>query len=535
MKLDIMSDAWIAEPLEPEADALASRGAPWWDAGGKAFSILYWGCIALFAMALGRTQSLPFVDYPQHLALARALRLAFAHGPAGELYDTNVASYNSLFHVLVALTNSVFSIDTAGKVVLAGYFLLFGAGVLALLKATGRPRARAFLALTVLAGYFLVWGFVNYALGMALGLFVLARVLSVRRSTWRHDVLTALLALLTAYAHLLAWALVYMLLLVVLLADMQLSEAPFPTRLGKAFRRGLPLLPAILYVAIVYLRQELSTFRNFEYAEFEGSDVYALVKFRHFVYYATGLTTVGREGSLLTGAFVLLGISAVLRDVRDRVRTSLPWLLVVATFAYFVLPHTFWATNYVFQRLTVLVVVLLVMTVPRAMPQVEQALRYVFVSVGVTAAGNFVAAMGQARVDTADLDQVIEAAPAGRRLTALVYGPQVRSFAQPILLHVGSYYEARKDGESAASFKRIMSLPVHYRADKMPPLAPRDFEWQPERYTPGAAYAKAFDLVLLKSLSGDDPRQNVWGERALDVEVLEHRGAWWLLDARRIP
>ena len=134
----------IAPPppvLDPAREEALSRGARFWDAGGRAFSGVYWGCAFVFVGALWRVHTLPFVDYPQHLALAASLRrMAHAGAPERLLFDTNLASYNSLFHVLVAALNFVLPIDDAGKVVVGGYFVLMAAAALALLRATGRPR-----------------------------------------------------------------------------------------------------------------------------------------------------------------------------------------------------------------------------------------------------------------------------------------------------------------------------------------------------------------------------------------------------------
>ena len=145
--------------------------------------------------------------------------------------------------------------------------------------------------------------------------------------------------------------------------------------------------------------------------------------------------------------------------------------------------------------------------------------------------------MGAAGEQFADFDAILAEAPKARRIVGLIHDPRLPSFAQVALLHAPSYYVARNGGEDAFSFKRTMSLPVHYRPDDVPPPTPQDFEWRPNLYRPDAPFARYFDLVLLKSADEEeaDPRDAIWGDRASSVDIVAHRGAWWLLDTKRLP
>ena len=533
------------EPLDAARDEAASRSAPWWDAGGRAFSGIYWGGVALFVASLWRARSLPFVDYPQHLALAATLRRALTPGtPEALACETNLASYNSLFHVLVAALDFVMPIDAAGKVVLGGYFVIVAAATLMLLRAMGRPRARAFLVFTVIAGYSMAWGFVNFGLGVAIQLVVLARLLErpqrlARPASrpWRYDAVTAGVALLGAYTHLLGTAVVYMLMLVVIVVGVQTEKAPLMLRLGRAIRRGLPLLPALAYSGLIYWRQEHSAHVNYEYGSAEGNDDFALVKVKRFLQLSTGLRSDGLDAIVLGVGLGLLVLGAILRDPKDRRAPALRWMFTASAFAYVVIPHVFWATNFVFERISFLVVLTALLWAPRALPKYEWVLRFMFVSVGLAAGINFWTAMGAARVETEDLDAVIDAAPPERRMTGLIWYPKTASAGQWDMLHVPGYYVARKGGEAAYSFMRTMSLPIHYRVESMPPQPPTNFEFRPGEYDPDAGYARYFDLVLVKTTydDGKDPRDSIWDERAPFVDVLAHRGRWWLLEANRVP
>ncbi|MFI5298926.1 MAG: hypothetical protein ACHREM_12590 [Polyangiales bacterium] len=551
-----MSDAPVSEPrdrsegdddeplLDAREDEAIARAAPWWDAGGPAMSAAFWGAIAVMIAALFRTQSLPFCDYPQHLALAATLRRMLTSGaPERALFETNVLSYNSLFHVVVAALNVVVPIDVAGKIVLGAYAFLLGYGSLALLRATGRPRARAFLILPVFFGYSIVWGFVNFGLGAAIQLIVLARVLEhtdprrhvVDPHPIRRDVVTAIIALLGAYTHLLASALVYLLLLVAIVVRTQTAREGWFLRVGRAFRIGAPLLVPVAYCVWVYRRQ-MTGYQNFEYAVAEGNDSFALVKVKGFIDYAAGLRTDGLDGKVLSIALGLLVLGAILRDPDDDPHPALRWLFVASGFAYLIISHVFWATNFVFERVSFFVVITAVLMTPRALPKFEAMLRLFYVSVGLAAAGTLWGAMGAAHEELADFDRVIAEMPRARRVTGLVWHPKLESTLQWSLVQSPAYYVARNGGEVAFSFTRTMSLPVHYRKETMPPDPPANFEWMPQAYRPSATYAKYFDLVLMKTTDDDgvDPRAAVWGAHAGEVDVVVHHGRWWAFETKRV-
>ncbi len=538
------------EPPPPDAatDIEISRRAPWYDAGGGMMTLAFWAANALLVGSLFRTKLLPFVDYPQHLALASILRRMLSSGaPERLLFETNLLSYNSLFHIVVAALNLVFPIHVAGKLGIALYVFLTATAVLTLLRATGRPRARAFLVLPVVFGYSIAWGFVNFGMGVSLQLLVLARVLErsvnppdARSPKWwrrplGYDAVTGGLAVLGAYTHLLGTALLYMLMLVVIVVRVQTEQAPLGLRIGRAVRNGLPLLPAIAYCFWVYRRQEAG-FRNYEYATYEGNDVFAMTKIKEFVGYSTGLRLDELDGKILGVGLGLLLISALLRDTDDRAPPAAGWLAVASLVAYLVIPHVFWATNFVFERISFLIVVTALVWAPRAMPRFEPPLRLMFLSVGVASAACFWNAMGTIATETADLEAILDGAPKGRRVTGLVWDPRLASTKQWSVLHMPAYYVAQNGGEVAFSFTRTMSLPVHYRKETMPPDTPPNFEWNPHDYQPSAPYAKYFDLVLLKTTHDDDvdPRPSVWGLHAGEVDLVAHKGRWWIFETKRV-
>jgi hypothetical protein len=514
-----------------------SRTAPWWDVGGRTFTGAFWASIAALCVALFLSRSLPLVDYPQHLALAGILRrMLDPSAPERALFETNLLSYNSAFHVLVAALNVVLPIDIAGKLVVSLYIVLAAVASLLLLRATGRPRARAFLVTPILVGYSFAWGFINFGLGLAIQLIVLSRVLDQSPKSRRDDAITALLAVLGAWTHLLGSALGYMLMLVAIVVRVQTERDAFGVRLGRAFRSGLPLIPAIVYCAIVYFRQKQLAWQNFEYGAYEGNDVFAMVKVKDFTTYATGLRADMLDAKILGVGLGLLLLSALFRDETDEPPPVLRWLVVASVIAYLIIPHVFWATNFVFERLTFLVVLTLTLWVPRAKPRQEELIKLMSVSVGLAAAASFFLFMRDVARETADFDAVVAEMPKGRKVTGLLWHPRIEATLQWTLIHFPAYYVARNGGEVAFSFTRTMSLPVHYKRHTLPPDPPANFEWNPGDYRHHAAFAKYFDLILMKTTfdDGKDPRASVWGHHADEVKTVLHRGRYWVFETKDI-
>jgi hypothetical protein len=520
--------------------ALPSESAPWWDAGGGLFTVLYWACLAVMVAALFRQKFLPLVDYPQHLFLASLLaRLSRPDAPERALFDTNVASFNSMFHVLVALLARVMPIERAGEAVVGATFLGWGAAVLQLLKVTGTPRGRAFLVTVMLPTSTLAWGFCNFQLSLCIQLFVLARVLGRRRvlpdERLRYDAITALLALLGMWAHLLASLLAYALMLAVLFGDAQSTRrrSSLLRRLGYAVRAGLPLLPAVGYAYWSYRRQPMMASQPVDIGA-KDHDVYVLQKIGTYI---TNLTSFRADlvDSYVAGvATALLGLSGLLTDRSRTVAPGARLLFPAACLLYLVLPMEMWGTWYIFPRAAVVVAAAALLYVPWPAPRVQARFSAIFCGVALFTAGWFFVALGNGRSDYDDLDALIDDAPPGLRVTGLIYDMSLPGYRLSPLCHAAAYYTARRGGELAFSFTRTASLPVHYKPGKTPPGVPGHFEWEPDKYKPGSTYAVYFDTVLVRTKEKDagDPRQKIFGSKASSIKVLSHHGRWWMLATR---
>jgi len=474
-----------------------------WALESTAATIAYWATIAAFVAGLSLTRALPLVDYPQHLAVAATLRrLWLGQIPAG-LYETNLAGYNSLFHVATAALP--LPVELAGKLVLAAYFALFGLAAIALADAVSVPRWRALLLLPLAVGYTFAYGFANYGLALSLQLLVFARVTREQR-TWP----TAVLALLGMYAHVLASAFVFAPLALIALAR-------------RRARSLLPLLPAVLYCAFVALVSHGTARQNTEFVPLEGQTMAVTTKLARFFHFASGLRADGVDALVVMAvvAFAVLGALASTERA-----APLRLAVVAATFiAYLALPHVLSATPFIFERVAALVVVALVLAVPTPRASLEGVFRAAACVLAAVSAALFLESMNSARRELADVERVLDAAPPNRRLVGLMFHPYLPSFRLRALLHAPAYYVARKPGELAWMFETV-SLPVRpIRApeQRLPVL----FELNPSMYEPAAPYARHFDLVFVKA--SQDPQQLVFhGPR----RVVAQSGELWLFENR---
>jgi hypothetical protein len=226
--------------------------------------------------------------------------------------------------------------------------------------------------------------------------------------------------------------------------------------------------------------------------------------------------------------------AVVLRDREDRPRLDLRALVVVSFGLYLAVPHTFWATNFVYERFAMAIVLFAACAAPRVRPAYERIVEGAFVAIGALSALLFASSMHRASRELSDLDRLIDAAPPSERVIGVVYDPRTPSFDPPILLHAPALYVARRGGEAAFAFTRTMSLPLHYRASQIPPAVPFKFEWSPGLYRANTDYAARFPTIFLKTQRAEDSPQLPLKHAGIgSAKLLAHVGEYWLLRVER--
>jgi len=171
---------------------------------------LLWIALTVVALApIWSQRLLPHVDMPNHLALVRGWHNY--DNPAyriSEFFDLRIRPvpyigfYATLHWMMYAVT-----IETAYKIFLSAYVVLFPLSVLSLSRALGRSPWMAVMAFPLIFSQCWVYGFASYLLGLTLLVFGFATLIRYYDSgSQRQLALLFVLSFLTYFFHILPWA-----------------------------------------------------------------------------------------------------------------------------------------------------------------------------------------------------------------------------------------------------------------------------------------------------------------------------------------
>ena len=175
--------------------------------------VLYWLPVALACAWVLSLPVWPSQDGPLHLYYANILKQLLAHqpGPYADTYyiKSYITPYSAYYYGLVALSSFV-TLETADKLVVCLYMVLFAASTRTLMRAVAGGRTWAsFLCLPVLLNWPVVMGFLNYSLSTCLGFFALAAWIgSIGRHRWLPRAWFLLLICLMMVTHPVPWMVV---------------------------------------------------------------------------------------------------------------------------------------------------------------------------------------------------------------------------------------------------------------------------------------------------------------------------------------
>ncbi|MEO6951243.1 MAG: hypothetical protein ABI321_05465 [Polyangia bacterium] len=174
--------------------------------GGLPIVWLVLTCFALYPVWHQRL--LPMLDTPNHLALARGWH--DFHDRASrisEFYDLRVRMVPYwLFYGSIDVLMYVVDVETANKLFLSAYLVLFPLSVLAVARALGRSAWLALFAFPVAFNQNWIYGFTSYLMSVTLALFCLAallRWLETRRAVY--VVALGVCVTLCYLAHIMPW------------------------------------------------------------------------------------------------------------------------------------------------------------------------------------------------------------------------------------------------------------------------------------------------------------------------------------------
>jgi hypothetical protein len=464
----------------------------------------------------------PFVDYPQHLALAAQVRDLLLEQGSGRLV---LVTYNGLFELVTAGMGLLLPIEVSGRLVVALTVALAAFSVWKLGSLCGRPATHAFAWLPLAYSLPLSWGFINFTASAALATLSLIGWYAARSAR-----AFLIASLLTGLAHPLGAAVVMVgavigVLLRVRTVRALLEVVPLVVWVGVAHANTEPP-PHLPWAGQVFFPrwQDRLRFADTVLGSWQGPNDEWLA-------------------AAMSGLCVVALLSAVRRVLTDRrLPTQEPffWLVLLAAATYACAPLAVAGCWFFYQRFGYL----LTLWVPAMMPVLpglwRNAQAGLLVAVGALSVLNF-AFHNTGPQGAADAQAIIDAIPRGAKVApvlALKEGERMNDALHGapatdalVWAHFPAFAVVRRDAEIPWLFAREhRHFPVRLPDRDEPSLPPVDYGWS-RAYHPGEAYTELFDHVLVRTGSIDplrDPSVDVFGAALADVALLAHHGRFWL-------
>jgi hypothetical protein len=453
---------------------------------------------------------LPMVDLPQHHAMVSIL--VHHRDPAFGFetrytFDFLGRPYATVYWLGAALAK-LLSLGAAMRVVVALCTVAPLGGAYLILRALGRPREWALLAVPFALGSLWHWGFLNFLLGTGLFMACLALVIGLaRQSSPARMLALAALAMLLLFTHF--HGLVMLFLLAPLFA--------WGGGARRAARALVPLAPAGLAATAFVL---------FTWAHAEGHWVRLypgpwerIVRFIELL--AVGIPAPWPLLSML--AFVgIVAAAFALGRPQVSLAALIAWLLQVAL--YFALPLNTATATYVSARHALLIVLFLLPLLPVLEGGRRQALAAAAAALAATALVVGLIHVARFGREARSFDPVLAAMQPNRRVLPMIYDRNGR-FVDPAMspyLHFAAYYQAARGGDLAHSFADVWNVPIRYRSEYRRYRFPEELEWAPNLITP--EQIRHFDYVLVRAI---DPPYFAPG---LELRQRIRSGPWRLLE-----
>jgi hypothetical protein len=483
----------------------------------KSGTALLGAVAALWIALLVGPHFIPLVDLPQHVATASLLAGAIRPEIAAR-YETQLfPQVNVLALFCLTPLQAAFGEAAGVRLFLALYVVALALALRHLSRVAAGSIAGAIAAMCFAIDFNMMYGFVSWCLGVPILLLLLARYAGPQRPgprTWSIDAVLWLLLLL-AHALLAAFAAAAGVLWV-------LRSPRGAAAIRSRTRRLSALAPAALY-GLAWLLKERATMARLQPANAGRHDLEALWHGP-----AAKLSELGRTTLVFTadGRFewlaiaLLAGIAASLWILARR-QPAAPaatgslratdWLrgvALLAVVAWALLPWSIYRADVptyglflLYPRFLVLAPLVFLPTLRwPARPRARTGFAVALGTVHLLLASQRLALFTRIDRDAVGLDGAIAAiAPAGV-VKCLIYTPVPDGARFESFLHVASYYQARRRGETDQSFALLPTHPVHYRDLDRPYLSRHDEHLRPQDFDPTTL--RTWDALLVYDRDG---------------------------------
>ncbi|HLF55895.1 MAG TPA: hypothetical protein VI942_03520 [Thermoanaerobaculia bacterium] len=457
---------------------------------------------------------LPFLDLPQHLALARIL---------GDPSDA-VAGFEQFFRIdhgptpywgylapMWALTR-ILPLELANRILLSLWAIALPVSVARALRAFGRDWRWAAFSLPLIWNSHLFYGFTAMLVSMPIFFWTLAlsaEAFAGGAGRARSRVALAVLAIVVFCAHVQTY-----LLLVVSIVALAVIAAGGARAIGG---RLVPLLPSIALLALFVYSQLASGTPPISPLHAEHSPRYGQVGSPEAWSYEPPSETLSRMPARLWGgysdgsddwlgmAWLLLLVVALLvsrGSAAARLPTGSPWresagevACLVAFAAYLFLPEEFAGQPWFNQKYLVFAALLAPSFLVAPATGGRRWLLAAAAALGFVAHVNAAWKIALFQREAAGFEAVLETAEPGRRLLGLVFDRgELGAFRLGPFLHFPAYYVARQGGDAGLTFAGRPAIPIRYRAGAQ---ARHPSEWRPWEFD-WRTMSGAYDYFLLR-------------------------------------
>ncbi len=510
----IAETAALPEGVAPPEETAAPVAAEEPRSSGRFFWVSFALCAAVTVLPLWVVEFMPGVDLPQHMAQI-ALWQQYDAGIGRDMYWLNWFTPYLFGYSVVRLLATVMTIESAFRLVSSAYVLGLGFGMLAWLKALGRPRELALLAFPAAYGFSFQWGFFNYSCALPVALFFLAfGEHHLKNPTRRSSAILALFSVILFFAH----------VLILAAAGVILATRAVVVR---GFLRGfVAMLPAALG-ALLVIPWMLLVRSN--HGSVRHSDIWweGWERAKQLPARMSGVEGDTWAIALSAVLLVWLVVSIAVTPWRRWSRFLVP---AVALALYFAIPSYAMDTFFLAPRFGIVFAIALVPALAWPTGRVVGAIVLVLTVALVGPWGGWQLTRFRGFDEEArGLGEVLAKAEPGRSMLGLTYDLSSRHFRGAPFLHMPAYYQARRDG-GPINFSFAVFFPqlIRYRHDKAPPMTNR-LELDPSRFDWNMA--TYYDYFLVRSHK--QPRGKAFsGSRGRHVKQVAHSGTWWLFENR---
>lgn len=493
----------------------------------------------------------PFVDYPEHAATIAAIAgrndSAFSHYFAVDL----ARSQYLLYYLLGDLFAIPFGAELGTRVVTAISLASLPLTLAFYLRAHKRPALFGAIGVGVAVHVYVFWGFINYALGVSLGIAALGCLAYlVRRPSWRTALAFSSAALLTFYAHAQVFAWLALACLVEwFFLSRSIGGGVWKKSLAWAALAAVPsgiALSVWLHNSSVLEAGE-GALRSGVIAGADDPPRFVPVADTVRGFFDQSFTTY-RDGSgerIAIAFFAVLALLLIFRgherffgkplapDAERAQKSYAPeFVFLSAVAAWLFAPYSYKLIEPINHRFLPLALALLPTLAPL---RVSSAKVRVLLGASLVSLSLFVGSLHNshfrdANTEMGELDEALQHTEPGRKLVGLMFdrGSDVVPFAA--YLHAHQYYQARVGGLAAWGFVELPKSPVIYREGAAPEPFPPRFEWTPERFN-WNTWGNYFDYFLVRVAPGSPPPRVIPSAGPIAPRLV-FEGARWRLYAR---